>query len=197
MIDLLAGMILEVGGFSSTFQEDTKTNVSHRFRVGYENVYLWQGREEPEIRLIGQFMGDMTINSFGIGVTHSWGEVSGFIEAGYGIVDLDANKAQQAEVNYTYLVARHHVPGRPIPVSCAKRGCFGTEHEIDSALLARVGIEYRVAKHVKVSASYKWMHADEYLSIYDFQRKADNKGWWEESITRDLSAFEVGLVVTW
>jgi len=41
------------------------------------------------------------------------------------------------------------------------------------------------------------MYADEYIAIYDYDRRAENRGWWEEHGTRDLGAFEIGILINY
>ena len=200
-MDLLVGLLLEAGVFNSSFRENTSDEVTYRFRAGYENMYLWYGKEKPDVNVLGQFMGNTTIDGFGVGTRYDIGKLAVFIEGGYGFVSLDAQKSQQYEVNYTYLVGRHAVGNRRIPLDCASSGCyggdFGTDYSIDDAVMGRVGIEYQAFKHGKLSASYRWMHADEYIAIYDFDRREANAGWWEETNTRNFSAFEIGILINW
>ena len=191
------GLIMEGGVSRNTYDGNMTAEPSYRLRLGYGDVYLWAGTEQPDVRILGQHMGTTTINSFGLGVRRKFDGLTVFIEGGYGDVDFRGIPYQQAEVNYTYLVNHHHNPGRPIPVACAGRGCFETEHSIDNAMMGRVGLEYDVMPHVKASASYRWMKADEYIAMWDAGRKAANAGWWEENQQRDFSAWEMGVWLVW
>jgi opacity protein-like surface antigen len=191
------GLILEAGASRNTYEGDTSAETAYRLRVGWDNAYLWAGTEQPGLRLLGQGMGTATVDSAGLGFRRSWDGLTVFAEAGYGRVDFRGDARQQQEVNYTYLVGRHNVEGRPVPVECARPGCFETEHTIDDALMGRVGLEYDAAPHVKLTASYRWMRADEYLAIWDAERHAAGKGWWEEHVQRDFGAFEIGAMLVW
>ena len=200
MIELL---ILELGFLNNTFKDDAKDEIGYKFRVGYENVYLWGSEEEHEIRLLGQGIANTTVTGVGLGINHNWDEFYVFVEGGWGFVDLRPyDQKQFSEVNYTYLVGRHAVGNRRIPLDCADSGCYGTdsfqtEYSLDDAFMTRIGVDYQVINHVKISASYRWMQAEEYIAIYDQDRYDNNTGHWEDQKTRNMSAVEIGILFTW
>lgn len=164
-------------------------------------VYLWADRlENMKTSLLGQVTGEITLTSFGVGLEHVMDKLAFFVEAGYSDVDSKIFAQTLHEVPYSYLVGRHSAGDKTIPVSfCYDEGnCHNKEHSYDdSAFLGRVGLSFDVHKHIKVMAAYKYAKVDQYIAIWDGNARKDGRGYWEEHLKYDLSAFEIGLIAKW
>jgi hypothetical protein len=188
--------------------DNSKTEPSVRFRLGTHDqpFYLFAGYDSNEHRLLGQPLGNFEILSGGFGVYHTFDKVRVFAELGYGEVDVSVKQFVQDEIIPTKLEARHTTPSTPPPADRPLReGNFQglpandsyTSYEIDGGFLGRVGVEWQVLKHVRVSASYRYMTGEEHYEWWDDSKRFGEhfQGWWQDTNAVDLSAWEAGIVV--
>jgi len=202
-------MEYEIGGYTASYEGST---FGTQLKIGNEKwpVYVWAGYEGLETRILGQGVSDVDILSVGIGAEHKWGEFSVFINAGYAMMDYSVKQGIVDEIVYTQLV-NHHNTGdeRPVPAADPTRpyGYGGqdtkyhpddarTSYEIDDEFIGRIGIGYQVFKHVKLTASYRYLTPKETIKLWDVKQVERGGGWWQESNERDLSAWEIGIYAT-
>lgn len=189
-----AGEILEfeAGITESIYEDDAGSEMGLHIKGGLTDfpVYLFAGYETPKVRMLGQPLGDSTIWTFGFGGKQKWERLTFFAEFGYAVIDVKTNHDVQEEIIYTDLVDTHHSKFRPIPVDPRD---YEHSYEIDNALMGRLGISIDLFPHTKLSASARWMEADQEGAIWDPVRRAENRGYWREDTTRNFGAFEIGI----
>jgi opacity protein-like surface antigen len=189
-----------VGVNQSIYTDESPSEWSFGGQIGHERtpVYLWASYEAPKVKVLGQPMGDTDIFSVGLGASQELVEgLSVFAEGGYSFVDLEANDRVVNEVAYTYLVGRHAVGDRVIPVPCAYgSGCYEDTYEVDNGFVARIGAQWQVTDNVAVRGAYKWAYFDQEITMRrpDWQ---EGTGYWREDTTLDLSSFELGVWYVW
>jgi len=205
----MADMEYEIGYVTSFYEGN-----QHGFRAQAGNtswpVYGWVGYEPTELRVLGQGVGDADMVTAGIGASHSWGDFSVFIDFGYAMLDLAVKQNIVDEIVYTDLVNNHNATdSRPIPAADPTRphGFGGqdlryhpddarTSYDIDNGFLGRVGVGFQVHEHIKLTASYRYLTPKEHLELWDIHRRANDGGYWVENREKDLSAFEMGIIIT-
>ena len=155
--------------------------------------YVYGQNETPNIRMLGQGIGDSSIYSLGVGARKYWGVFFVFGEVGYGVIDQGANRTIQQEIVYTELVLRHNVEFRPIPVypqGNYDQDSYETVWELDDGLLGAIGIGYQLGDHVSLTGAYRPFYVKEHIELYDAEKRKNGGGWWQETRSLDLSAFE-------
>lgn len=188
-----------VGVNQSIYTDESASEWSFGGQIGHEltPVYLWTSYEGPRVKILGQPMGDTDLFSVGLGASQELSEgLSVFVEGGYSFVDLSSNDNVVDEVAYTYLVGRHAVGDRRIPVPCAYiSGCYDSSYDVDDGFIARIGAKWQVADHVAIRGAYKWAYFDQEITMrsVDWQ---EGQGYWREDNTLNLSSFELGIWYT-
>ena len=203
---LIAMLLLTSMATQADFRITTTANIygslSDTQAIGFKvggNVYGWGNYEVQETRMLGQALAEVNIFSLGLGVKKEWDGLSLFIEGGYAIMDTQPKTLIQQEVVYTQLVRNHHVVGRPLPVDTPEpydMSGYSTSYELSNTYVARIGVSYEILKHLDVVLAYRWMTPDEHYELWDEERRYGKykNGWWQESVGRDLSAVEFGLM---
>lgn len=190
-------LILEAGVNQSIYGDEASPELSYVFRGGWKDVYLWGTKEDVKVKMLGQPLGEADILSFGLGARQSFGKMTVFAEAGWGINDTSVNADIQQEIVYTQLVGNHHVHGRPLPVHAKGKKGYESSYEAEDGPVWRVGVAYDIIPHVRLSLSYKGMKVDTEYAIWDHDQRKNGFGYWREDSTHDFSAFEAGLVAHW
>lgn len=195
----LSSLVLSVALGVSQYTEDypyaTESEYTVGLRVGLEDnpLYVWGHYEEPKIRTLGQPMGDSSIISFGLGARKNVGDFFVFGELGYGVIDEGARETIQQEIVYTDLLRNHRVDFRPAPVRVDRdyqQDSYETLWELDDGFLGKVGVGYQWGD-VGLSVGYRAFYVDEHVELWDEETRArPNGGYWQESRSRDLSAWE-------
>jgi len=206
----LAEMEYELGLYT-TFYESNDAGI--KLRVGNSKwpVYGWASYETANLRILGQSLSESDVASFGFGAEHSWDEFSVFLDAGYAFFDATDNETIRNEVVYTQLVNNHNASdARPAPAADPTRpyGYGGqdlryhpddarTSYVIKDSFIGRIGVSYQLTKHVKLMAAYRFLKPQEKIEWWDeIRRYEGDGGYWEETNTRDMDAFELGIFAT-
>jgi hypothetical protein len=191
--------LVEIGAGQAIYSDnDSSTDWTLQGRVGHKAfpLYLTAGWDQPKVKVLGQPIADTNIYTFGLGTWYEVGSVSLFVESGLALVDPEIDSGVQQEVVYTYLVGRHNVEGRPVPVDVVNGNeGYTSSYEVDDAPFLRIGAQWQVFEHVAVSASYRFLEADTEMFI---KRSGweEGKGYWREDNTANFGAAEVVLWVT-
>jgi hypothetical protein len=208
----LTGLDFAVGKVVSQYSNDSdsKSDTEWALKFGLDEfpVYFFAGYEEPNTYMLGQNIATNEIMSIGLGAKHNFSDkLRGFIEVGYADVDNNYYEETLQEVAYSYLIGRHASVGtnhlgeptdRKVPVAGGPYDDYDVNYELDNGWISRIGVGYNLHHNLMVTASYKWMVLDEYISLKDpVIEKGGAGGWWEESNTRDFNAFEIGLFLTY
>ena len=208
-IPAFADMEYEAGGYMAAFEG---SSYGLQLKVGNDNwpVYGWAGYEGLETRMLGQGVADIEMYTVGIGAEHHWDEFSVFIEGGYAFMDYYGKQNIIDEVVYTHLVTNHNVSEtRPVPAADPTRPYgYGDQdpkyhpdntrssYDIEDEFIGRIGVGYQISKHLKMTASYRFLTPRERIMISDTEQVARGGGWWQESYARDLSSWEMGFFLT-
>ena len=177
---------------------NTEMEVQHRLILGYKGVYVFGTTEDMNHRMIGQGVSHGDVATAGLGFQYEFNDkFAVFIEAGKFFLDLDTSPSTLDEISLTYLVKRHEFDERPAPFD--KCGTIyplctrGASIEYDDDWVGRVGLKFRPLPYVSISAGYRFMETHVYLKSWD---KNTGRSW-EENISEDLGAFEVGVSASW
>ena len=186
---------LDLGLSHSTYNDEAGSEISYHLKLRHDDypVYLFAGYENPDVKMLGQPLGDASILSVGLGVRQTFSKLTVFAEAGYGHIDLSINQEIQEEIVYTKLVIDHHSQHRSVPVNPRD---YEHSYEMSDSVLGRVGLSYEVADYLNVTFSYRWMMTKVEYAICDEERRRTNQGYWRKDSTHDLSALEIGLFFT-
>lgn len=195
---------MEVGLGAATYSETVDVSLpTFTFRGTMVDwpVYLVGNYEhERVLRFMGQGLAESNLISLGLGVSQRWGKFSVFTELAY--VDLDSTYSAKDidELAYTYLVGRHAVGDREIPLDegCAytEQECYTAEYEIeDSAYSLTVGAGWQVWQNVRVTASYRFMDVDTLIAIK--ANPLERAGWWQEKDKLDYGKAEITILYTY
>ena len=192
---------LEVGQVYRQYSDESSPGTDWKFTAGVKKfpLYAFYDSQSPEIRLLGQDLGYTDMQTFGLGARFDiTKKVSIFVEVGYSDPDADVLYSTQQEVVYTHLL-RHNVHGRPVPVNGPFHEPYGYESEytLDDGYSAGVGIGIQLCGWAKITAGYRRLRLDEYMSIYDAEKRAAGRGYWEERSVRDFDSFGVGFFLTY
>lgn len=191
-----------------TVDEDGSIAYGDRLTLGHKNfpIYLWGERAElNRFSILGQGTTSNTETiGYGLGVDYEiLRNVKLFAEGGVVNLSYDISDFVQEEIPYTLLVGNHHVEDRPIPVTtdnCQRvdyHNCFTSTIEYDETMpVFRVGVSFAPIKHTLVYVAYKYQRTEQYIAIWDEDRHANNTGWWEERNQQDMSAVELGFMLT-
>ena len=176
---------VQVGVGVGAYSGDAGTTEVFRIAVG-DPVYIMASYEKPEMKMVGQPLGEVDMLTFGMGVRKTWGDVSVFLEGGYTVVDASINDEIMHEAVWTEIVKTHDV-GRPwgIPVDVRN---YEAGYNIDNAISMRIGVGVEVMEHFEVAFGYKFIYAKEEYNIYDENAE------WREDGTRNLGSAEITLI---
>ena len=197
---LLASLMFEVGASVDFYEESLPEDYSIHLKLGKKDfpVYMWGSYSEPEAGLLGQRFSKLKTSGIGLGAKKDFDDISVFLELGYAINDPETVKiGVQQEVVYTYLVGRHNVYNRPVPLDLIgpyDQRSYETSHEVDDAFMGRIGIGYQVFDHLKVTGAYKYHTPNTKYQIWDQARRDAGGGWWQESGQTNLNSFEFAIL---
>jgi hypothetical protein len=198
MSNFLGALALTVGLNNSMYTDQSEPEYTYKVSLAHDAlpVYIWGGYEELSIRTLGQALGDSSIIGVGLGAKKSIGDFYIFGEIGYGIVDQNENLQIQQEMVYTELVHNHESEYRPVPVTVNHnydQDSYETLWEVDNGVMGRLGVGYELVGGLNVTLAYRPFYVKERMELWDEARRASEGGWWQESRTRNLSSFEVGI----
>lgn len=202
MFDLILGVVLSQP-VTSDYNFNVGTSQSTRLQLDKNineidgGVYGWIERSSgnQRVRLLGQEVTELSDTSFGVGVNHYITyRLSVFGEVGGSVLKASNKEVVQQEVVYTYLVDRHNVYDRPIPVTTLypyDQTSYNTDLEYKQSLIFRVGAAYDISHNWRVSAAYKNYSAVATTSLYDAELRQSGGGYWTENNNINLSSFEL------
>jgi hypothetical protein len=205
-MDFLAGLVLQAGVSVNTPSGDSDI-IDFRERVAFHlkahdsesPVYAWGSYTRKNNYVLGQKISVVDSPSLGVGIKYCLSPTLRlFGEIGYSFNNQDNRIVPQQEVVYTYLVGRHNVFNRPIPVNVTRpydQDSYATKYEIDNSVVTKLGIEYQVNDWFSVNATYKYDRMDVLFELYDEEQRAAGLGYWMEDGTLDASAIEVQFLV--
>lgn len=169
-------------------------------------VYLWGTFSVAETTYaLGQRMHKANNPSVGLGVEFKLTpRVTGFIEGGYKHRGGEYVDFAVKEIAYTYLVSRHHVHNRPVPVDLNgeyDQESYQSTFEIDHSLVFNVGVTVAVTDALSLRAGYTFERADVLWEIYDQEKKEAwhrdrSAGYWMEDGTLKADGFSLGIQYT-
>lgn len=194
-------LILEVyTGVVSGVEESTETPTQYRLNLGYDWYYAFGTYEAMSFRMIGQEHGTGSLTTVGVGARYTFmPQLQGFVEAGMGIVDYSPKAAIVDEVAFTQLM-RHNVDFRPVPFGTCHDAPLcnrGSKLEVDDEVVFRFGLKWEPIKHVNVLLGYRFMQAPVYYAVFDLDRYAEKRGWWEEHTKLNMGAVEFSIGYSW
>lgn len=195
MIDIILGISLNIAtaGDVLDYEEDYGVHV----KVQHETfpVYGWASYQQGEFFILGQGVADTQAPSVGLGVTRDiTPRLSVFAETGMAFNKLSNDKPIVQETAYTYLVGRHEVENRPVPVTVNypyDQESYDTTYAVDNAFVAKLGLNFQISDSWSTSVAYRYSVANTLIEIFDFGAKEAGLGWWMEEATTDTSAVEV------
>jgi hypothetical protein len=181
-------------GITANSYSDLEQTYAYNIKAG-ETLYTWGSYEGLDTRILGQSLSAVDSMSIGIGGRSVVGKFVAFAELGYSFLDTKDVERVRDEVVYTTLVHNHASEFRPIPVNPTgpyDQDSYETSYDISNGMLGRIGIGYKY-KDFTLSMSYKVQYVDERIELWDEGQRAKGLGYWRETNTRNLSAFEIGL----
>lgn len=205
-MDFLAGLVLQAGvsaniptGDSDIIDFREAGAVHLKLHNSESPVYVWGSYNKQGNYVLGQKISVIDAPSFGLGVKYCLTPTLRlFGEVGYSFNNQDNRIGTQQEVVYTYLVDRHNVFNRPIPVNVQypyDQDSYATTYEIDNSVVAKIGIEYQVNDWFSVNGTFKYNRMNVLFELYDEEQRANGFGYWMEDETMDASALEVQFLV--
>jgi hypothetical protein len=205
-MDFLAGLALQAGvsvniptGDSDIidFREDAAVHL--KVHNSESPVYAWGSYTRKNNYVLGQKLSIVDSPSLGLGVKYNLSPTLRlFGEVGYSFNNQDNRIVPQQEVVYTYLVGRHNVFNRPVPVNLIgpyDQDSYATTYDISNSVVAKLGIEYQVNDWFSVNATYKYDRMEVLFELYDEEQRAGGGGYWMEDETQDASAVEIQFLV--
>lgn len=205
-MDFLAGLVLQAGvsaniptGDSDIIDFREAGAVHLKLHNSESPVYVWGSYNRQGNYVLGQKISVIDAPSLGLGVKYCLTPTLRlFGEIGYSFNNQDNRIGTQQEVVYTYLVDRHNVFNRPIPVNVQypyDQDSYATTYEIDNSVVAKIGIEYQVNDWFSVNGTFKYNRMNVLFELYDEEQIANGFGYWIEHETMDGSALEVQFLV--
>jgi hypothetical protein len=193
-------LIVELGtGFTFPLEGDVEEVQHFQFRGGYKNFYLtYEAVDEWKHYTLGQQNMETDVNQYGVGFRYPVDTFEVYIEGGMADLNSKYYEPSGSEVAYTYLVGRHAVGDRRIPVPCAYNSdCYSSEWNIESeSPFATVGIAWAPIDHFKVQASYTYLQPEYDVNIKRPDYEA-GQGYWRETGRVDMGSFKVTVLVFW
>jgi len=160
-----------------------------QLKVAHGGLYGWAGYDRPNVRLVGQRMGDIELISYGVGVQGEYGRLRPFLEFGRFEPDATTKDVIRDEAVVTEL---NNIHGRR-----GNRHFKETEYNIDSEYGGRVGVLVDLSENVAVSAAYQFLQLNEQLQAYtgkcEWPPTEECESWWVDNRKLDISSFQVGI----
>ena len=198
MMDLSA-LTLAIAMGMNNYQGEEAPAPYFKMEVGHEEkpVYLFGQYEQNKWRMLGQSIGDGYIASAGVGFQHRLSpQLKLFGEVGYGYVDQGPRIKIQQEIIYTELLGRHRVDYRPAPVYPTgnyDQNSYETKWEVSDGILGAVGLKYEASNGFNMSVAYRPFMVEEHIEMWDVERRAAGRGYWQETRSKNLSAFQLSI----
>lgn len=205
-MDFLTGVALQIGVSLNSPTGDSDVT-DFREILGYhiklqaeeKPAYLWGSWTEQENFIHGQGVSDITSNAGGFGVKYEvFPDITAYGELGYSVNNQTNDDVIQQEVIYTYLVDRHEVFGRPVPVNLTgpyDQDSYETTYTVEGSVIGKLGVEYRVSRWFSVGAAYRFNRIEAKMELWDEELRGNGGGWWMERQTLDAGAFEVQFLI--
>jgi len=193
-------LIAEVG-VGAVFSDEYDTLAQLQFRLGYRNVYFtWETLDDASVAILGQELFETQQNYYGVGFRYPFNDdFEVFVEGGIADLDNSVKEFEGQEIAYTYLVGRHAVGDRNIPVPCAYsfQGCYDWGWEMDDTTpFATVGAAYALCDWAKVQVSYRYVNPRFDVEIKDTDWK-EGDTYWREAGNIDLSSANFTILLYW
>jgi opacity protein-like surface antigen len=190
----LLAICLSIGVTANTYADLGDTQ-SFKFKAGNQ-TYLWSEFENQRVKVLGQGLNEPDMYSFGVGFKETYKKIDVFLEAGWTHIEGNPSEFEQQEVVYTFLVGRHNVHNRPVPVKLKHpydQDSYSTVYDLEGGFMGRLGVSYPLTNSIDLSLSYKFFTAAEHMAMWDNRREQGTGGWWEETNGRDLSTWGLGI----
>jgi hypothetical protein len=183
---------VEVGVAYATYDSQRVLSEPNlQLRLG-SRVYLWGSYENPDIKLVGQSIGDVKMLAGGLGLRHQQGPLSYFAEFGLFYPEVSTVPLIRDEAVWTQLRNDHGDPGwHP----------KHTVYDLEAKYGGRIGVGYALTESVKATVVYRTLRLDEEL---DACTGSDARcGYpvtdglhWQNRSTLNMSSVELGLFFT-
>lgn len=217
MTNLLTALVLSTGvQYSLPVADDIVTQAYPTIYVEAsledKPLYIWTSiSASEEVYVLGQRMHRDNNPSFGFGYTLDFTpKIHGYLEAGYKFRGQGYYDFANAEIAYTYLVGRHNVFGRPVPLELrngrAHIDSYEYTFDIENSILFNIGIEAELTENLSLKAGYTIERANILWEIYEEDRKQEwdstggncskQCGYWMEYDTLRGDGFVLGLKYT-
>jgi len=198
MVELAIGVLLNSPiNVNDTFSLDNRLGVSLELHES-GGSYIWADYiPNNELRLLGQRLSE--IDNFNAGLGYSVelnNKVNLFMEAGWSHLAVNTKEVIKQEVTYTYLVSRHNVYNRPVPVPVSvpyDQTSYGSEWSLQDGFTFKVGAEVELNKDWSLSASYVILNPEYNISIWDPATIDIGGGYWTETNDLNMNSFEMRL----
>ena len=198
MVELAIGVLLNSPiNVNDTFSLDNRLGVSLELHES-GGSYIWADYiPNNELRLLGQRLSE--IDNFNAGLGYSVelnNKVNLFMEAGWSHLAVNTKEVIKQEVTYTYLVSRHNVYNRPVPVPVSvpyDQTSYGSEWSLQDGFTFKVGAEVELNKDWSLSASYVILNPEYNSSIWDPATIDIGGGYWTETNDLNMNSFEMRL----
>lgn len=192
----MQSLVLALGLFWHAPDAGLPALEGYRVALGHEN-YVWASTEAPELRFLGQPFGPLRTTGIGIGRRAELGDRFGVaVEFGHYDVDISPLIGVRNEVVHQRLVNDHGTE-HPSTPSLNRGGLFFTpdryKYELTGGFGASIRFDYRVSRHVAITAARRWLSVEERLGMSEGPMELSNPNWWAEQNALDLSATQIGL----
>jgi len=205
-MDILTSLALQIRiainsdlSFNDNFYYDEHASYHLKLQTEELPIYLASSYSPSTSTLVlGQDSSKNNITSFGIGFKKEFYEgINIFTELALGIVDSNPNQNNVQEVAYTYLVSRHQVDGRPIPVNISydyDQSSYKASLEIDNSYMFTFGIGFDVTDYLKVNTAYRHFQPKGNIAIWDEEYRAMGLGYWNENIRVPMNSLQLQIL---
>jgi hypothetical protein len=205
-MELLTSLVLQFGvavnldlSYNDNFYYDENPSYHLKLHRDELPVYLTSSYSSSTSTLVlGQDAAKSNIASFGLGFKKEFYDgVNVFSEVALGMVDYKPNQNNVQEVAYTYLVSRHQVEGRPIPVTVNydyDQDSYSASLEIDNGYMLTFGIGFDVTDYFKVNTAYRHFQPKGNIAIWDEESRSKGLGYWNENIRVPMNSLQLQLL---
>ena len=205
-MELLTGLVLQIGialnsdlSYNDNFYYDENTSYHLKLQKDELPLYLTSSYSAATTTLVlGQDSSKNDITSFGLGLKKEIHEgVNLFTEFALGIVDYTPIQNNVQEVAYTYLVSRHQVEGRPIPVTTNydyDQDSYSASLEIDNGFMVTFGMGFDITDHLTVNTAYRHFEPKGNIAIWDEESRSKGLGYWNENIRVPMNSLQLQIL---
>jgi hypothetical protein len=175
-----------------------------RIELGLEDkpYYMWGQLEQPTTRSLGQRLGETWIGGVGFGYRYSFApNLYVYGELGYNYVDPGANETIQQETIFKEFANNHVTENDPLPVPLSgipyDASTYGTLWDLDHGLTGALGVGLELTKRFTIDVAWRPFYVEERTELFDPNtRFTVPNSWWQETRSRDYSAFQVNFKLT-